>query len=77
MRKKVLAGLVGVFVLGLLALAWPAERAAAPGISTSIPEGTRLLGLTFRKDLATVNLSHEFEAPGDRMSALGRLGQIV
>ena len=29
MRKNVLVGLVGLFVLGLLALAWPAGRVAA------------------------------------------------
>lgn len=64
-------------VEALLAGPNPAERGAAPELSTWIPDGTRLLGLTVRDMIATVDLSREFAAPGDRNASLGRLGQIA
>jgi germination protein M len=53
------------------------EGAASPAISTMIPAGTRLLGLSIEDRVATVDLSSEFEAGGGRASCLGRLGQVV
>ena len=44
---------------------------------TSIPEGTRLLGLQISNGVATVNLSSEFEAGGDSISVSGRIAQVV
>jgi hypothetical protein len=44
---------------------------------TTIPEGTRLLGLTIANGVATVNLSKEFESGGGSASVLGRLAQVV
>ena len=70
-RPEVLA------VEAVLAGPRPSERDGSPQITTSIPEGTRLLGLEVRDTTAIVNLSREFEAPGDRISALGRLGQVA
>lgn len=64
-------------VEALLAGPSASEQRGSPRITTSIPEGTRLLGLELRDTTAIVNLSREFEAPGDRISALGRLGQVA
>ena len=46
-------------------------------ITTAVPSGTRLLGLTIEGGLATVDLSREFEAGGGSASVLNRLGQVV
>jgi hypothetical protein len=54
-----------------------AEKSASPGLFTSIPDGTTLLGLEVKDGLATVNLSREFESGGGSSSMFGRLAQIV
>jgi hypothetical protein len=54
-----------------------AEESASPGLFTSIPDGTTLLGLEVKDGLATVNLSKEFESGGGSSSMFGRLAQIV
>jgi germination protein M len=46
-------------------------------LSTAIPEGSRLLGLTIEHGVATVDLSSEFESGGGSMSIFTRLGQVV
>jgi sporulation and spore germination protein/immunoglobulin-like protein involved in spore germination len=53
------------------------EQNATPKISTTIPAGTQLLGLTIKNSVATVDLSREFETGGGSASVLGRLGQVV
>lgn len=53
------------------------ERGASPAISTMVPGGTELLGLSIESGVATVDLSGEFESPGGILSDLGRLGQVV
>jgi hypothetical protein len=47
------------------------------GPSTAIPEGTRLLGLTVKSGIATVNLSTEFDSGGGTTSMQYRLAQVV
>jgi sporulation and spore germination protein/immunoglobulin-like protein involved in spore germination len=47
------------------------------GLSTAIPDGTRLRGLTIAEGVATVDLSSEFASGGGSASMLGRLAQIV
>lgn len=54
-----------------------AELGARPAMYTSIPEGTRFLGLDVAGGIATVNLSREFESGGGSASVLQRLAQVV
>ena len=69
---------VGATALGAL-LDGPTadERGASPAISSAIPAGTELLGLSIEDGVATVDLSAEFEAGGGSASQIGRLGQVV
>jgi hypothetical protein len=46
-------------------------------MSSAVPAGTRLLGLTIKEGVATVDLSGEFETGGGSASAMIRLGQVV
>jgi spore germination protein GerM len=46
-------------------------------MSSAIPEGTRLLGLSIADGIARVDLSHEFESGGGSASVLGRLAQVA
>ena len=46
-------------------------------LSTAIPDGSRLLGLTIDDGIATVDLSSEFESGGGSLSMFTRLGQMV
>ena len=46
-------------------------------ISTAIPAGTRLLGISIKSGIATVDLSREFESGGGSASARYRLAQVV
>ncbi len=53
------------------------ESGASPAISSAVPHGTQLLGLSIDGGVATVDLSSEFESGGGSASVLGRLGQVV
>lgn len=53
------------------------EQAASPALSTTIPTGSQLLGLSITGGVATVNLSREFESGGGSASMFGRLAQVV
>jgi germination protein M len=46
-------------------------------ISTAIPSGARLLGISIKDGVATVDLSRDFESGGGSASAMYRLGQVV
>jgi germination protein M len=46
-------------------------------LSSAIPAGTELLGLTIANGIATIDLSSEFESGGGSASTLYRLGQVV
>ena len=67
---------VGAASLNAL-LAGPTEAERSDGISTAVPEGTRLLGLVISDGLATVDLSSEFESGGGSLSMMARLGQVA
>ncbi|MBW4643527.1 MAG: GerMN domain-containing protein [Goleter apudmare HA4340-LM2] len=45
--------------------------------STTIPQGTKLLGLKAENDEVRVNLSEEFTSGGGSSSMMGRIGQVV
>lgn len=59
------------------ALAGPTSGEAGRSISTAIPDGSQLLGLTVEGGVATIDLSSEFESGGGSASVLTRLGQVV
>jgi germination protein M len=59
----------------LLAGPTTAERDA--GIGTQIPDGTELLGLIIDDDIATVDLTSEYESGGGTASMTMRLAQVV
>ena len=53
------------------------ERGGSHSMTSAIPDGTRLLGLSIEDGVATVDLSGEFEVIGGSGSEIGRLGQVV
>lgn len=61
----------------LLAGPTKAETEGIPAITTMIPYGTRLLGLTIAEDVATVDLSAEFGATDDSAVVAQRAAQVV
>jgi germination protein M len=58
-------------------LAGPTDAETARSISTAVPDGSQLLGLSINDGIATVDLSSEFESGGGSASVLTRLGQVV
>ncbi len=54
-----------------------AARESDGDLSTAMPAGTRLLGLSIKDGIATVDLSAEFESGGGSASAFRRLGQVT
>jgi spore germination protein GerM len=58
-------------------LAGPSSVEATAGVSTAIPEGTRLLGVTIEDGIATVDLSAEYESGGGSLAMFMRLAQVV
>ena len=53
------------------------DKTESGAMSSAIPAETRLLGLTIKDGVATVDLSSEFESGGGSASATIRLGQVV
>jgi spore germination protein GerM len=64
-------------VEALIAGPTDAELTTWPAISSSIPAGTRLLGLTVADGIAKIDLSDEFERGGGTFSVTSRLAQVV
>jgi hypothetical protein len=52
-------------------------RDAYQQISSAIPPGTKLLGISIKDGIATADLSREFESGGGSASSFYRLGQVV
>ena len=53
------------------------DESGERAITSAVPAGSRLLGLTIENGVVTVDLSSEFESGGGSMSVLVRLGQVV
>jgi germination protein M len=58
-------------------LAGPTAYERDYGLSTAIPEGTKLLGLAIADGVARVDLTSEFESGGGTLSMQTRLAQVV
>ena len=58
-------------------LSGPSAKEAALGMTSCIPDKTRLLGLALAKGTATVDLSKPFESGGGSLSMTARLAQVV
>jgi germination protein M len=58
-------------------VAGPRQVLRAGGVSTTVPGGTRLLGLNIAGGIATVDMSSEFAAGGGVLSERMRLAQLV
>jgi germination protein M len=58
-------------------LAGPTAAERRRGYSSAVPSGTRLLGLTVKRGLATVDLSNRFASGGGSTSMNWRLAQLV
>lgn len=58
-------------------LTGPTPSESRAGVTTVIPAGTRLLGLSISSGVATVDLSSEFESGGGSASMSARLAQVV
>lgn len=58
-------------------LAGPNQEELAAGLHTRIPPGTRLLGLSVRAGVATLDLSTEFISGAGPTDDRGRLAQVV
>lgn len=61
----------------LLAGPTPEELATWPAISTAIPTGTKLNGVSVANGVAKVDFSSEFESGGGTFSVTARLAQVV
>ena len=58
-------------------LGGPSPRETAIGLSSAVPTGTTLLGLSIANGTATVNLSSTFESGGGSTSMMLRLAQVT
>ena len=58
-------------------LAGPTGSEQAAGLGTTIPAGTRLLGLTIAGTTATVDLSAEYASGGGSLSMMARIAEVV
>jgi germination protein M len=67
---------VGTAALEAL-LAGPTADETGLGLTSTIPAGTKLLGLDVNEGVASVDLSPEFEAGGGSLSMMGRLAQLT
>jgi germination protein M len=58
-------------------LAGPSAAERSTGLVSAVPAGTRLLGITIRNGVATVDLTSEYQSGGGSLSMQTRLGQVV
>ncbi len=60
-----------------LLLAGPTSRQTDQGLTTALPVGTKLRGVTIADGVATVDLSGEFTSGGGTLSMTSRVAQVV
>lgn len=53
------------------------EAGASVALSSSVPQGSQLLGVSVAEGIARVDLSEDFESGGGSFSVRGRLAQLV
>ncbi len=58
-------------------LAGPTRGERGSGITTAIPDGTRLLGVSIQAGVATVDLTSQYQSGGGALSMQVRLAQVV
>jgi len=58
-------------------LAGPSPAELAGGLRTSVPAGTKLLGIAIKKGVATVDLTSQYQSGGGSLSMKARLAQVV
>jgi len=58
-------------------LAGPSPAELAAGLGTSVPAGTKLLGISIKKGVATVDLTSQYQSGGGALSMKARLAQVV
>ena len=58
-------------------LAGPSPPELAAGLGTSVPAGTKLLGIAIKKGVATVDLTSQYQSGGGSLSMKARLAQVV
>ncbi|MEX2406876.1 MAG: Gmad2 immunoglobulin-like domain-containing protein [Actinomycetota bacterium] len=75
-RSEPFAPAIGGAALNAL-FAGPSELEREAAVSSAVPVGTRLLGLSIADGLATADLSAEFESGGGSASMLMRLAQLT
>jgi germination protein M len=55
----------------------PTQEERAAGFNSAIPAGTRLLGISIKNGVATIDLTSEYQSGGGSLSMQVRLGQVV
>jgi germination protein M len=58
-------------------LAGPSPAEVSSGLGTAVPAGTRLLGISIHKGVATVDLTSQYQSGGGSLSMKARLAQVV
>ncbi|MGB2954109.1 MAG: GerMN domain-containing protein [Gaiellaceae bacterium] len=58
-------------------LAGPTRAERSSGITTAVPAGTRLLGISIKNGVAIADLTSEYQSGGGSLSMQVRLGQVV
>lgn len=74
-REPTTEGVAGEALRALLE--GPSQFETGVGLTSAIPEGTRLLGVTIDGAVARVDLSPEFESGGGSQSMQARVAQVV
>jgi hypothetical protein len=62
-------------LMALLGGPTASERAA--GVTSAVPAGTRLLAVSIKRGVATVDLTSDYQSGGGSLSMQLRLGQVV